>query len=399
MDKLPSKMAHIDGLIAAQTQESLHLDYKDSRAIDKNKRLEISKDVSAFANSAGGVIIYGVREKGHLPLAKDAGVDDTQYSREWLEQVINSNISPRIHGVRVVPISVSQGRSLYVVGVPESYRGPHQAADKKYYKRFNFQSVAMEDYEIRDVRNRQHTVLPLMDVDVEIKHGVMTLLVVQNIGGFPARDVAFSFPNGIDWPRGRELPTLLKRGAKTVPPGKKYHFFYDSYIDMVKAGMSSALDIEVSYFHPEVTERITEVFHIDFMDYEQAAVVESELYELGRTIKKALEQLRECMKPSSDSLKALSAIASPTGLDLSLRTVTNLAHVLARDGEFEKLNPYGCGWQVFRDVLGIDMQLAWKLHQFFGRCDEGKRLSDVEGMTQGILAELQQRFEIREEGP
>ena len=65
--ELSSTLQDIDQLIATQTQESLHLDYKDSRAIDKSKREEISKDVSAFANADGGTIIYGVTEKKTSP--------------------------------------------------------------------------------------------------------------------------------------------------------------------------------------------------------------------------------------------------------------------------------------------------------------------------------------------
>ena len=31
---------------------------------------------------------------------------------------------------------------------------PHQAQDKRYYKRYNFQSAPMDDYEIKDILNR-----------------------------------------------------------------------------------------------------------------------------------------------------------------------------------------------------------------------------------------------------
>ena len=80
----------INNLIIAQVQESLHLDYKGSDAIDGNKKIEISKDVSAFANSDGGAIVYGITEVGHLPVAIDAGVDHKKFSREWIEQVIKA---------------------------------------------------------------------------------------------------------------------------------------------------------------------------------------------------------------------------------------------------------------------------------------------------------------------
>jgi predicted HTH transcriptional regulator len=226
--EFPSTPQDIDHLIATQTQESLHLDYKDSRAIDKSKREEISKDVSAFASSDGGTIIYGVTEKNHLPVARDNGVDHNQFSREWLEQVINSNINPRIDGIQIIPIPVSNYNSIYVVGIPKSFRGPHQAADKKYYKRFNFQSVPMEDYEINDIRSRQNLIPPLIKVATEVKQNV-AYLIVENVGNFPARDVNFSFPNGITWRKGRELPNLLKDGAKIIPPSSRYLYLYYVY--------------------------------------------------------------------------------------------------------------------------------------------------------------------------
>src|SRR5205823_5737014 len=148
-------------------QESLHLDYKDSRAIDSSKFAEIAKDVSAFANSDGGLIIYGVQEKDHLPIGKDGGIDHNRYSRERLEQVMSSNISPRIDDVRIAQIPLSAAASIYAIKVPKSFRAPHQASDKKYYKRYNFQSLPMEDYEINDVRSRQRVIPPLVAVGIE----------------------------------------------------------------------------------------------------------------------------------------------------------------------------------------------------------------------------------------
>jgi predicted HTH transcriptional regulator len=135
MINLPTTIAEIDRMIADDVQEDIHLDYKESPAIDKAKRHEIAKDVSAFANSDGGILIYGVIENNNLPVAKDTGVDHTKYSREWLEQIISSNITPRIDGIRIAPIPISTARSLYAVEIPKSLRAPHQAPDKKYYKR------------------------------------------------------------------------------------------------------------------------------------------------------------------------------------------------------------------------------------------------------------------------
>lgn len=149
-------------LIDDEVEESLVPDYKAAGSLDKNndKKTEITKDVSAMANSAGGTVIFGIREfpgpKNHLP-ERIEPIERSKFSKEWLEQIIN-NIRPRIDGVIVHPVSLSSDvdHAAYVVEIPKSTT-VHQALDHRYYKRFNFQSVPMEDHEIRDVMNRRGT--------------------------------------------------------------------------------------------------------------------------------------------------------------------------------------------------------------------------------------------------
>ena len=110
-------------LISLGEQESLVLDYKASDALGQTdkKKNELSKDVSAFANSAGGTIVYGMLENGHVPTALDSGFDRSIISKEWLEQVINSRIQRRIDGVTINQINLTTsrpGRVAYVVSIP-----------------------------------------------------------------------------------------------------------------------------------------------------------------------------------------------------------------------------------------------------------------------------------------
>jgi predicted HTH transcriptional regulator len=151
-------------LITNKVREDHTIDYKACGALlpsaKKNKQQvieEISKDVSAFANSAGGTIAYGVIDDKNLPVAIDSGYDPNQeVTKEWLEQVINSNIKRRINGVRINTVDISNppGKVIYIVDIPQSNRAPHMAADHKFYKRFNFESVPMEEYEVRDTAHR-----------------------------------------------------------------------------------------------------------------------------------------------------------------------------------------------------------------------------------------------------
>lgn len=154
-------------LITIGAEENFSREFKRADALgipgnpklDEERKTEISKDVSAFANSAGGVIIYGIAEDENEPHPAIAisPVDSTKFSKEWLEQVINSRIRPHISGLLIHPISLSKshpGKIVYLVKVPQSFTA-HQAYDKRYYRRFNFQSVAMEDYEVRSAMNRR----------------------------------------------------------------------------------------------------------------------------------------------------------------------------------------------------------------------------------------------------
>lgn len=149
----------LQSYIANEIEESLTLDYKaaDSLGSTDGKKKEITKDVSAMANSAGGVIIYGLREykepgKQHLAEQIDP-IDRTEFSKEWLEQVIN-NIRPKIDNLIIHSVNLPGNNNVaYVVEIPQSTTA-HQASDHRYYKRFNFLCQPMEDYEIRDILNR-----------------------------------------------------------------------------------------------------------------------------------------------------------------------------------------------------------------------------------------------------
>ena len=146
----------IENLIKNEVEESAHIDYKEARALSKTDRARenITKDVSSFANADGGIIVYGISEVNHKP-QEISPIDGRTYTKEWLEDVIQM-IQPRIDGLKIYPIRMdgSIEKSLYIVRIPRSANAPHMARDKRYYKRINFESVPMEDYEVKDTYNR-----------------------------------------------------------------------------------------------------------------------------------------------------------------------------------------------------------------------------------------------------
>lgn len=95
-------------LISSQAEESIHLDFKAAGALDKTneKRAEIAKDVSAFANSDGGIIVYGITEENHVA-SNFSFIEGNEYTKEWLERVINDGIQRRVLGIQISPIRVN----------------------------------------------------------------------------------------------------------------------------------------------------------------------------------------------------------------------------------------------------------------------------------------------------
>ncbi|MEM6843560.1 MAG: ATP-binding protein [Bacteroidota bacterium] len=148
----------IQGLIDSSVEESLYLDFKASGSLAKQdgKKKEISKDVSAFANSDGGIIVYGITEENHVASSLSY-IDGSTFTKEWLEHVINSNIQRRVPDLRIHPVRFDNDivKSVYIVKIPQSLNAPHMASDHKFYKRYNFESVPMEEYEVRVTYNRK----------------------------------------------------------------------------------------------------------------------------------------------------------------------------------------------------------------------------------------------------
>ena len=148
--------AKLKNFITSGIEESLTLEYKSAEALDRSeyKKKEITKDVSAMANSAGGILIYGIAEfsaenKRHLP-EKITPVNRNEFPREWVEQIINA-IRPRIDGIVIHSVNLSSGEThmAYIIEIPQSNTA-HQASDHRYYKRFNFQVRA--DGRLRSAR-------------------------------------------------------------------------------------------------------------------------------------------------------------------------------------------------------------------------------------------------------
>lgn len=157
MDTPKVDLSDVQKLLDDGADEGLQLEFKASPSLTRESAdvIEFCKDVSAFANSAGGRLIYGVKEdKVRKTFAIDEGISDPKIDVEWLQQKLNSLIRPKIAGIEIQQILLPSKRPIFILEIPATQTGPHQAPNKIYYKRYNKISQPMEDYEVRDVMGR-----------------------------------------------------------------------------------------------------------------------------------------------------------------------------------------------------------------------------------------------------
>jgi len=256
----------IESLIKNQVQENLNLDYKRSISLENNEKNknEISKDVSAFANSNGGKIIYGVKEENHLPKEIDDGVK-SEGKREWLEQVINSRIRPRIQNVIIQPIELkaSPDKAIFAVEIPEGLTA-YQVSDYRYYKRFNFQSVPMYDYEVKMAINRFKE--PKLELDIAISENCLEIFA-KNVGAISAPSAHFKVfipeylyegKQGVDWYLGNKL--IEYEGFTVVAlmcnwgGQNKMEFFPGLQFSLSSKALSNIICIKMAHRYLDVVE-------------------------------------------------------------------------------------------------------------------------------------------------
>jgi hypothetical protein len=164
--------ADLEALHTGNVKESISLEYKASPAIDKkddNKKLEMARDVAAFANADGGQIVYGMTEKDHEPAGLDEGVDGKAYPEIWFEQVLQQHIKPTIAGLRIKHVYLTKPMVAVVIDIPPTKGDPHQVSDGRYYRRHNYNRLIMEHYEVRDGMRRITD--PSLELEFELFKG------------------------------------------------------------------------------------------------------------------------------------------------------------------------------------------------------------------------------------
>jgi len=138
--------------IAVGVPEGVLVDYKRStygRADNDVK--EFLKDLSSFANTAGGHLIIGVDEKDGLPIQIVPVVGGVDQELQRLENLARDGLEPRIAGIQMRAVPVSGG-SVFVIRIPKSWNPPHRVSARNTNRIYARNSAGAFELSVEELR-------------------------------------------------------------------------------------------------------------------------------------------------------------------------------------------------------------------------------------------------------
>lgn len=150
--------------VTARQEENLVLDFKLVNRADLNHaddKKSLAKAMSGFANSSGGLIVWGVdarnNEEGIDCAVGTRAIEPLPLLMARLNELTSRAVAPTVDGVRHKPIALTEDSGFAVTLVPESDSGPHMAklGEDRYYKRNGAAFLKMEHFDLEDMFGRR----------------------------------------------------------------------------------------------------------------------------------------------------------------------------------------------------------------------------------------------------
>ncbi len=169
-----AKASYIEQLIG--TAEDLYFDAKTlvnesfSASSDQGS---LAKAISSFANSDGGVIVYGLEAKkdvqGRDVVQAAKPLADPALVQSRILGLVGQLLQPPVEGILVEARKKKSKRGYVLVLVPPSDSGPHRSRPQgAYYRRHGSASLSMEHYELEEMFGRRRR--PQLELYWKIKH-------------------------------------------------------------------------------------------------------------------------------------------------------------------------------------------------------------------------------------
>lgn len=127
--------AGIESLVHLGVEEGSDLDFKRERYGHPSKppekrnqdRIELRRDIVAFANAEGGIIFIGIAENEFGQASELPGVDDARAAEDSVREILSRDVWPRLGNadllVRAVRAPSEDGRIVLVISIEQAAPG------------------------------------------------------------------------------------------------------------------------------------------------------------------------------------------------------------------------------------------------------------------------------------
>jgi len=139
--------------IQAGVPEGVLIDYKrDMYGRSDAEIKEFLKDVSSFANTAGGHLIVGIDETAGVPTGISALTSDRDQELQRLENLARDGIEPRLMGLRMKAVPISTGGFVLVFRIPRSWNPPHRVSARNTNRIYGRNSAGAYEFSVEELR-------------------------------------------------------------------------------------------------------------------------------------------------------------------------------------------------------------------------------------------------------
>lgn len=151
----------LERLVSNGIQESRSLEYKEylPGTADEDKR-EFLADVSAFANSSGGDLLFGAVEKrdetgrptGTVDRIVGVAIDNLDQTIQRLDLILRDGVAPRMAGIQFKAVAGFQHGPALIIRIPRSWAAPHMVTFKNLARFYTRQGAGKHQLDITELR-------------------------------------------------------------------------------------------------------------------------------------------------------------------------------------------------------------------------------------------------------
>jgi hypothetical protein len=271
----------IERLVNNKIAESKTLDYKREINIDKGEeRKDFLFDIASFANSEGGVIIYGIAETkdnngqntGLPEEITGLNIDNFDKLIQKIEDLINSSIEPSIPNITIKPLTKDE-KNLLLIGIPKPMGLPRMVtynSSNKFYKRRNSGKYLLDIFELNQLFMNSYELLKqIEDFRQERISDVLNLKFLIDI---EPKNASFIHITPLSFYAFNQLSLtddiLIDKKKKTLKPisddicDGRYNF--EGYLVFQRNFTERKIEAYTQIFRNGIIEFYTHAFHTEF---------------------------------------------------------------------------------------------------------------------------------------